>query len=66
MSVTCSEPHDDTSYLAWLECYPDGYVINAEPGGRGYVKLHRAVRRTIRNRPPVHWPFVHQGLYFIA
>lgn len=50
--MTCFEPRDDASYLAWLDSHKDGYVINAEPGGRGDVKLHRSVCRTIRYRPP--------------
>jgi hypothetical protein len=50
------EPYDDASYLAWLDANPDGYVINAEPSGRGFVKLHRAVCDTIRNRPPFIGP----------
>ena len=42
----------DSAYLAWLDVHPDGYVINTEPGGRGYARLHRAICDTIRNRPP--------------
>lgn len=49
--MTCFEPRDDSSYLVWLDSHEDGYVINAEPSGRGDVKLHRAVCRTIRYRP---------------
>lgn len=54
--MTCFEPRDDASYLAWLDSNRDGYVINTEPGGRGYVKLHRAVCRWISYRPPFIGP----------
>ena len=50
--MTYFQPPDETSYLAWLAANPDGYVINAEPSGRGDVKLHRAACRTIRYKPP--------------
>src|SRR5450755_3737370 len=46
----------DSAYLAWLDVHPDGYVINTEPGGRGYARLHRAICDTIRNRPPFTGP----------
>ena len=46
------EPPDDRAYLAWLDANPSGYVINAEPGGRGYVLLHRATCSHMRSRPP--------------
>ena len=51
-----SRPGDDSAYLAWLDVHPDGYVINTEPGGRGYARLHRAICDTIRNRPPFTGP----------
>lgn len=47
-----SRPGDDPAYLGWLDLHPDGYVINTEPGGRGYARFHRAICDTIRNRPP--------------
>jgi|HubBroStandDraft_5_1064220.scaffolds.fasta_scaffold2410042_1 hypothetical protein len=46
------EPRDDSAYLNWLASNPDGYVINTEPGGHGYARLHRVVCDTIRTRPP--------------
>ena len=51
------QPPDDAAYLAWLDANPDGYVINTEPGGRGYARLHRATCDTIRTRPPFIGPF---------
>ncbi len=50
------QPHDDSDYLRWLSAHPDGYVINTEPGGRGYARLHRARCDTIRTRPPFIGP----------
>jgi hypothetical protein len=50
------KPPDDAAYLAWLADNPNGYVINAEPGGRGYVLLHRATCSHMRSRPPFIGP----------
>lgn len=50
------EPRDDAAYLAWLAAYPDGYVINAAPSGRGYVLLHCATCSHIRTRAPFIGP----------
>lgn len=50
------EPPDDSAYLGWLTANPNGYVINAEPGWRGYVLLHLATCTHIRNRPPFIGP----------
>jgi hypothetical protein len=46
------QPPDDEAYLAWLDANSNGYVINAEPGGRGYVLLHRATCTHMRSHPP--------------
>ncbi len=54
--MTCFQPGDDAAYLDWLDANPDGYVINTEPGGRGYAKLHRTICGTIRYRPPFVGP----------
>ncbi len=54
--MTCFEPRDDAAYLGWVATHPDGYVINSEPGGRGYIRLHRASCDTIRSRPPFIGP----------
>jgi hypothetical protein len=51
-----SRPGDDQAYLAWLDAHPDGFVINTEPGGLGYARLHRAVCGTIRSSPPFIGP----------
>jgi hypothetical protein len=51
-----SRSGDDSAYLAWLYAHPDGYLINTEPGGRGYARLHRAICDTIRSRPPFTGP----------
>ncbi len=50
------QPPDDSAYLAWLAANPDGYVINAEPGGRGYVLLHCAVCTHMSKWPPFIGP----------
>ena len=50
------EPPDDAAYLAWLDANPNGYVINAEPGGGGYVLLHRATCTHMRSHPPFIGP----------
>lgn len=50
------EPRDDSAYRAWLAAYPQGYVINTEPGGRGYALLHRATCGTIDSQPPFIGP----------
>lgn len=52
MAISIYEPRDDSDYFRWLAAHPDGYVVNTEPGGRGYALLHRAACDTIRNRPP--------------
>ena len=49
--MTIFQPPDDAAYLAWLDANPNGYVINAEPGGRGYVLLHRATCTHMRSHP---------------
>jgi hypothetical protein len=54
--MACFEPRDDAEYLAWIAANPDGYVINAEPGERGYKLLHRVACGTIRYRPPFIGP----------
>jgi hypothetical protein len=50
------QPRDDSAYKAWLATHPNGYVINAEPGGRGYALLHRATCGTIGSQPPFIGP----------
>jgi hypothetical protein len=50
------QPPDDAAYLAWLAVNPNGYVINAERGGRQYVMLHRAMCGTIDSQPPFVGP----------
>ena len=50
------EPPDNAAYLAWLDANPNGYVINAEPGGGGYVLLHRATCTHMRSHPPFIGP----------
>jgi len=54
--MPCFQPHDDAAYLAWIGAHPDGYVINTEPGGQGYSRLHRATCGTIQYRPPFVGP----------
>lgn len=54
--MTWFQPNNDDAYLAWLDANPDGYVINTEPGGHGYARLHRAACGTIRYRPPFVGP----------
>lgn len=54
--MTCFQPCDDAAYINWLQAHSDGYVINTEPSGRGDMKLHRAICRTIRYRPPFIGP----------
>lgn len=47
------QPPDDRAYNAWLAANPSGYVINTEPNGRGYIKLHRAACGTIHTDPAI-------------
>ena len=54
--IAIFQPPDDPTYRAWLGANPNGYVINAEPGGRGYVLLHLATCVHMRNRPPFIGP----------
>jgi hypothetical protein len=46
------EPPDDAAYLTWLNANPNGYVINEERGGQGYILLHRAGCYFMRSSPP--------------
>jgi hypothetical protein len=50
------QPRDDDAFIAWLDANPDGYVVNTERGGRGYVMLHRATCNFVRKWPPFIGP----------
>jgi hypothetical protein len=39
-------------FIAWLDANPNGYVINSERAGAGFVMLHRATCNFIRKWPP--------------
>ena len=50
------QPRNDDAFIAWLDANPNGYVINTERSGRGYVMLHRATCNFIRKWPPFIGP----------
>lgn len=44
---------DDSAYLAWLESYPEGYVLNTEPSPNPkYLILHKASCGQLHRKDP--------------
>ena len=55
--------HNDTSYLHWLQDYPEGYVLNVrrKRPSSGYVVLHRSTCAAISNPKQNHGAFTERG-----
>jgi hypothetical protein len=46
------EPPDEAAFAAWRDANPNGYIINTERSGCGYILLHRATCTHMRSQPP--------------